>query len=104
MVLNEGRDLELYSNTIDVTGSKPPRETISLTTDLVIESRKLPLKTKAPNTPESSFLYTESFEPDSVIELRLPGKGGSTKTITLQCFSLEEENRWRSNLQVRYLM
>jgi hypothetical protein len=40
------------------------------------------------------------LEPDTVIDLMLTSsRTGLLKTITLQCFTVEEENRWISELQ-----
>jgi hypothetical protein len=61
---------------------------------LPVESRKLPSKLGKTTTPGSPF--SDSQEPDSVIDLHM-----NNQTHTLQCFSVEEENRWISYLQVR---
>ena len=99
-MIMDGKELEFFGSVADFYGNKPPRETVTLTSDCRVESRKLPLKSKAPTTPDSPSPYSDSVEPDSVIDIQLSTKGGGTvRVITLQCYSIEEENRWISHLQ-----
>lgn len=46
--------------------------------------------------------FSETLEPDSVIDLLIPTSSGGKglRTLTLQCFSVAEENRWISELQL----
>lgn len=94
----QGHTLDFYNSTSELYANRPAKETVVLTPDCTVESRKLPAKIRAasgsgPSSPESPF--TDSHEPDSVIDLHMGGQ-----THTLQCFSIEEENRWISHLQV----
>ena len=113
--------LALYPNSSDLRCHKPPRETIVLTADCIVESRRLPIaatpssgtrgrssswqKTSnssfsAPSTGTTPSSFPEMLEPDTVIDLLLTSsRTGLLKTITLQCFTVEEENRWISELQ-----
>ena len=119
--------LALYPNPTDLQSHKPPRETIVLTADCIVESRRLPIAATSSSsigggggggnsssgrkTSTSSFstpstvatpcsFSTELLEPDTVIDLMLTSsRTGLLKTITLQCFTVEEENRWISELQ-----
>jgi len=97
MVLN-GHQLDFYSNESHHTSKRPPSHIIVLTPDTTIESRKLPGKPKASHKlAEAAF--QEAQEPDSVIDVHLP-----KQIVTLQCFLVEEENRWISYLQVGFMV
>ncbi|GAB5034543.1 pleckstrin like protein [Nannochloropsis oceanica] len=114
--------LALYSNPSDLRSHKPPKETIVLTADCIVESRRLPIaatlsssggirgrgwssswqKTSfsAPSISTTPSSFSETLEPDTVIDLLLTSsRTGLLKTLTLQCFTVEEENRWISELQ-----
>lgn len=118
--------LALYPNPSDLQSHKPPRETIVLTADCIVESRRLPIaatsssingggvgggssssgrKTSTssfstPSTAATPTSFAEMLEPDTVLDLLLTSsRTGLLKTITLQCFKVEEENRWISELQ-----
>jgi hypothetical protein len=103
-VLNT-RELELYLSNTDLQSGKPPKEVVALTPDCTVESRKLAASAK-PRPPASSSEgghvspFGEGGEPDSVIDLQMTAsKTGSPRVVTLQCFSVEEENKWISHLQ-----
>lgn len=108
--------LALYHSPKDLQNHKPPKEMISLSADSIIDSRRLSTsinpsiatkssgsKTSSSTKPcidaaESSFVDTQ--EPDTVIDILLTSsRTGLLKTYTIQCFSVEEENRWISELQ-----
>lgn len=104
-VLNT-RELELYLSNTDLQSGKPPKEVVALTPDCTVESRKLAASAK-PRPPASSSEgghvspFGEGGEPDSVIDLQMTAsKTGSPRVVTLQCFSVEEENKWISHLQI----
>jgi hypothetical protein len=108
--------LALYHSPKDLQNHKPPKEMIGLSADSIIDSRRLSTsinssiatkssgsKTSSSTKPcidaaESSFVDTQ--EPDTVIDILLTSsRTGLLKTYTIQCFSVEEENRWISELQ-----
>lgn len=125
----QGHTLEFFNTTAELYAGKPPRETVVLSPDCTVESRKLPTKLRATGATTTASMaattatssagtsgaaatgtggngnttnpgpdagFSDLQEPDSVIDLHMSGQS----TITLQCFSVEEENRWISHLQV----
>lgn len=122
----QGHTLEFFNTTAELYAGKPPRESVVLSPDCTVESRKLPTKLRATGSTTTATMaatgtsttgtsgapatgtgangnpgpdpgFSDLTEPDSVIDLHMSGQS----TITLQCFSVEEENRWISHLQVR---
>lgn len=118
--------LALYVTPADLHTNKPPKETIVLTADCIVESRRLPIAATnsgsssgssssggrgmsghrssssftTPSTGGTAASFSEVMEPDSVVDLLLTSsRTGMLKTITLQCFTVEEENRWISEIQ-----